>query len=67
MIEPNTPGAASGLEEGDLITSMNNEPVKTMTDAKRIGKEAEDGVFGVRFQRKGQKMFVIVREDGKAE
>jgi serine protease Do len=64
-IEPNTAAAGSGLEEGDVIISINNKPVQTMADAKALitGK----GVVGLRVSRKGAKQFIVIREDGKNE
>jgi serine protease Do len=64
-IEPNTAAAGSGLEEGDVIISINNKPVQSMADAKALitGK----GVVGLRVSRKGAKQFIVIREDGKNE
>lgn len=65
-IEANTPGAGSGLEEGDVITTINNKPVAKAAEAKKLAK-GSDGVLAVRVVRKGQKLFVVVREDGKKD
>ncbi len=65
-IEPNTPGAGSGLEEGDVIISINNKPVQSMADAKRLAA-AGDGVLGLRIVRKGERQFMVVHEDGKKD
>lgn len=65
-VEPNTPAAGAGLEEGDVIISINNKPVETLAQAKTLAKGSED-VLGLRIVRKGQKQFIVVNEDTKSE
>jgi serine protease Do len=65
-IEPNTPAAGSGLEEGDVILAINNKPATSVAAAKTLAKESE-GVVGLRISRKGAKQFIVVRDDGKNE
>lgn len=67
-IEPNTPAAGSGLEEGDVILAINNKAVTTVDSAKTLAKDSEsDGVVGLRISRKGAKQFIVIRGDGKNE
>lgn len=65
-IEPNTPAAGSGLEEGDVILAINNKPATSVAAAKTLAKDSE-GVVGLRISRKGAKQFIVVRDDGKNE
>ncbi|MBL9143125.1 MAG: Do family serine endopeptidase [Verrucomicrobiaceae bacterium] len=65
-IEPNTPAAGSGLEEGDVIVSINNKPVTNLPEARNIASKSE-GVLGLRISRKGARQFIVIREDGKNE
>ena len=65
-IEPNTAAAGSGLEEGDVIVSINNKPVTNLAEAKTMASKSE-GVLGLRISRKGARQFIVIREDGKNE
>lgn len=65
-LEKNGPAATSGLVEGDLIISINSQPVKNLADAASLSKEAEK-VLSLRFVRKGEKKFILVRKDGAKE
>jgi serine protease Do len=65
-IEPNTPAAGSGLEEGDVIVAINNKPVQSLAEAKTLASK-NSSVLGLRVSRKGAKQFIVIREDGKNE
>ena len=65
-IEPNTPAAGSGLEEGDVIVSINNKNVTNLPEARNLASKSE-GVLGLRINRKGARQFIVIREDGKNE
>jgi len=65
-VEPNTPAAGAGLEEGDVVISINNKVVESLNQAKTLAKGSDD-VLGLRIMRKGQKQFIVVNEDAKSE
>ena len=60
-IEPNTPAAAAGLMEGDVIFELNNEKTDNLTTALKLAKQA-DGTLGLKIMRQGKQLFKIVRE-----
>ncbi|MDB6138713.1 MAG: hypothetical protein JWO94_1785 [Verrucomicrobiaceae bacterium] len=64
--DKDSPAATSGLAEGDVIISINSHPVKTLAEASGQAKEA-DKVVTLRFVRKGEKKFILVRKDGEKE
>ena len=65
-VEPNTPAAGAGLEEGDVIISVNSHPVKSQAEASTEAKDSEK-VIGLRVSRKGERKFIMVRKDGSGE
>lgn len=65
-VEPNTPAAGAGLEEGDVVISINNKVVENLNQAKTLAKGGNDPL-GLRIVRKGQKQFIVVNEDAKSE
>ena len=65
-VEPNTPAAGAGLEEGDVIISVNSHPVKTLAEASTEAQDSEK-VIGLRVSRKGERKFIMVRKDGTSE
>jgi len=65
-VEPNTPAAGAGLEEGDVVISINNKPIENLAQAKTLAKGGNDPL-GLRIVRKGQKQFIVVNEDTKSE
>ncbi len=43
QVEPNSPAAQAGLQQGDIITAANGEPVRTAHDLRRIVSETQVG------------------------
>ncbi len=60
-IEPNTPAAAAGLMEGDVIYDINNEKADNLVTALKLAKQS-DGPLGLKIMRQGKKLFKIVRD-----
>ncbi|NOY66975.1 MAG: DegQ family serine endoprotease [Gammaproteobacteria bacterium] len=44
-IEPNSPAGNAGLQQGDVITSINRMPVKNLKDLKAAVKQKNDGIL----------------------
>ena len=65
-VEKDGPAATSGLAEGDVIISINSQPVKTLADGAAPAKQA-DKVMSLRFVRKGEKKFILVRKEASKE
>ncbi len=63
-VDANTPAAGAGLEEGDVIISINSHPVATLAQASATTK-GDDKVIGLRVRRKSEPpIFIMVRKDG---
>jgi len=61
---PNTPAAKAGLQGGDEITALNDQPVKTWFDMHRLLAQApEDSQVQVAYVRDGQKQTATLTLD----
>jgi len=65
-VEKDSVAATSGLAEGDVIISINSHAVKTLPEATAQTKESES-VVSLRFVRKGEKKFILVKKDAEKE
>ena len=61
-VEQNSRAAAMGLEEGDVITQINRQPVAKSTDARKIA-EAGDPSMLLRLVRKGGMMLLMINNE----
>ena len=59
-VRPNSRAAASGLRPGDVILSVNREPVENLS-AFEQRLEAVDGVVAVHVQRGNSRLFLVIR------
>ena len=59
-IEPGSPAASSGLEENDVIVSINREDVANVDDMKRIVKASSD-VLLIKLIRNNRSLFLVVQ------
>jgi serine protease Do len=59
-MDPNSPAAQSGLQPGDVIQSVNREPVNSVADFNRLAGQAKGRTL-LRVYRPGQGgVFVVV-------
>ncbi len=63
QLDPNSPAAQAGLQEGDLIESINRHPVRSVADFNRWAAEAK-GQTLLRINRQGNGVFVVISPDG---
>jgi serine protease Do len=61
-VEQNSRAAAMGLEEGDVITQINRQPVAKSADARKIA-EAGDPSMLLRLVRKGGMMLLMINNE----
>ena len=61
-VKPNSAAGGAGLEEGDVITSINTTRVNTMADTKGLQKLGKEPIF-LRIIRAGKKDSVIIPGD----
>jgi serine protease Do len=61
-VEPNSPAAAAGLKQGDVIVSANNQLVSAPTDVAKAWTDAQEQKKPVllRVKREDQYLFVAV-------
>jgi serine protease Do len=58
-VEANSAASGAGLEEGDVITSINNTRVSTMADVRALDKMGKEPIF-LRIIRNGKKDAIII-------
>jgi len=58
-LDPDSPAAAAGLQPGDVIQSINREPVNSVADFNRLAGRASGDVL-LRVNRQGNSAFVAV-------
>lgn len=61
-VDPNSP-AAGWVQQGDVIESINRQPVHNVNDFNRLAGEAKGQVL-LRVNRQGQGMFVVISPGG---
>ena len=57
--------AEAGLQEGDIVLSLNRQPVNNANEAVRLSEEIKGPKVIVRLWRKGVSRFVLVDESEK--
>ncbi len=62
QIDPNSPAAQYGLQEGDVIESINRQPVRNVGDFNKLAGPAK-GQTLLRINRQGNGVFVVVSPD----
>ena len=62
QIDPNSPAAQYGLQEGDVIESINRQPVRNVGDFNKLAAQAK-GQTLLRINRQGNGVFVVVTPD----
>lgn len=63
QIDPNSPAGQAGLQEGDVIESINRQPVRNVIEFNRQAAEAKGRTL-LRVNRQGQGQFVVINPDG---
>jgi serine protease Do len=61
-IDENSPAAAAGLQEGDVIESINRQPVRNVGEYNRLAAQAK-GQTLLRINRQGTGAFVVISPD----
>ncbi len=67
-VDPDSPAAAAGLQRGDIIREVEQQPISNIDEftlAKKKAKE-KDGVL-LLIERQGSTMYVVVNPKGKEE
>jgi serine protease Do len=64
-LDPNSPAARTGLQEGDVIESINRQPVRNVGEFNRLAAQAKGQVL-LRFNRQGSGAYVVIspNDDG---
>lgn len=62
-IDPNSPAAATGLGQGDVIESINRQPVRNTGDFDRLATQATGNTL-LRVFHQGGSMFVVISPNG---
>jgi serine protease Do len=62
QLDPNSPAAQYGLQEGDVIESINRQPVHNVGEYNRLAAKAK-GQTLLRINRQGNGVFVVVSPD----
>jgi len=62
QVDPNSPAAQFGLQEGDVIESINRQPVRNVGDFNKLAGQAK-GQTLLRINRQGNGVFVVVSPD----
>lgn len=63
QLDPNSPAAQAGIQEGDVIEGINRQPVNSTADFNRLAREAKGNVL-LRINRQGQSSFVVISPEG---
>ena len=62
-VDPNSPAAQAGLQQGDVIQSINRHPVESVAAFNRLASQAK-GETLLRVNRGGQGQFVVISPGG---
>jgi len=66
QIDPNSPAGQNGLQQGDVIESINRKPVRNVGDFNKLAAEAK-GQTLLRVNRQGNGAFVVISPDGEGD
>jgi serine protease Do len=66
QLDPDSPAAQYGLQEGDVIESINRKPVHNVGDFNRLAAEAK-GQALLRVNRGGNGQYVVISPDGDGQ
>lgn len=61
-LDPKSPAARTGLQEGDVIESINRQPVRSLADFNRLAAQAK-GQTLLRIIRQGTGYYVVISPD----
>jgi serine protease Do len=62
-LDQDSPAAQAGLQQGDVIESINRQPVNSTADFNRLAGEASGEVL-LRVNRQGNPAYVVISPDG---
>jgi serine protease Do len=62
QVDPSSPAAQYGLQEGDVIESINRQPVRNVADFNRLAAKAKGQIL-LRINRQGNGVFVVIGPD----
>ena len=62
-VDPNSPAAQAGLQQGDVIQSVNRHALNSVAEFNRLAAEAK-GETLLRVNRGGQGQFVVISPGG---
>lgn len=62
-IDPNSPAAQAGLQQGDVIQSINRHPVDSVADFQRLAEQAKGDTL-LRVNRQGIAQFIVISPSG---
>jgi serine protease Do len=63
QVDPDSPAGQFGLQEGDVIESINRQPVRNVGDFNRLAAQAK-GQTLLRVNRQGNGVFVVISPNG---
>jgi serine protease Do len=63
QLDPNSPAAQQGLQEGDVIEAINRQAVRNVADFTRLAAQAR-GQTLLRINRQGNGGFIVISPDG---
>jgi serine protease Do len=66
QVDPDSPAGQYGLQEGDVIESINRQPVHNVGDFNRLAANAK-GQTLLRINRQGSGIYVVISPDGGDE
>lgn len=61
-VDPDSPSARDGLQEGDVVLSLNRERVRNADEAVKLSEEIEGPKVLVRIWRDGSSRYIVVDE-----
>jgi len=65
-LDPDSPAAQAGLQSGDVIQSINRQPVNSVAEFNRLASGARGDVL-LRVNRQGNSAYVVVSSNGSGD
>jgi serine protease Do len=62
-LDPSSPAAQSGLQQGDVIESVNRQPVHSAAEFDRLAAQAKGDTL-LRINRQGTGLFIVISQAG---